>query len=273
MFVTSIFNDGRGFVPTTIFVPQLLSHTHYIPIHNNNDDTQVQAFQSLLEETNVQEKIDLSQFARTAFERLAKKKDDTYSLAHNDYNDIEKKFYKIAEKNAYNRAENDYNLLLARRTTEAREEQEAQRKEEIYNAEFLQKLIQKKRLINERKKRKEYAREFLKGLLLGDPDDPSIPKLILGILTAYHPGFLRLWHLTLRRIEPISAISPVYFDYGGGYYARLPDVALNVEIKPYNNMVFAAIYRLWSEQFVRKIIEKRQRGPPLQSLIYKNRDF
>ena len=97
----------------------------------------------------------------------------------------------------------------------------------------------------------------------------SIPKLILGILTAPQLGFFRLWKTNIHRIHAVSAISPITFDFGGGYYRTSPDISIKCKIKPRKHSIFAGIYRKWCNQFVRKIIEKRQRGPPSKNLLSK----
>ena len=52
------------------------------------------------------------------------------------------------------------------------------------------------------------------------------------------------------------------FGYGGDYHLPSREVSVKCHIKSRKQLSFWGKYRFWCEQFVRKIIEKRQRGPP-----------
>jgi hypothetical protein len=85
----------------------------------------------------------------------------------------------------------------------------------------------------------------------------------LAILQNYPPSFFAVGKLCTYRVEAVDKISPVRFGFGGGYYRPVRDVGIDFRIKPRKHRVFLTQYRTWCQQFVRKIIEKRQRGPPM----------
>jgi hypothetical protein len=267
LFVTSIFRDGRGFVPTTIFAPQLFGYhadtdnlAHLNDIQNKpnliaeNTDNHANTIQSL---------SDIRESACLEFQRLYKKDDETPTVsASDDYDDFKKTFDQLAQKRMRSQVEAEYNNFIAKREEKIRAEYGRLKKLNDYNTKLANKAMDAKVRDADKKRQKERSLEFLSGLLFGDKDDPSIPKPMLGILTAPHPGFTRLWHINSQRINPISAISPIIFNFGGGYYRTSPEISIKCSVKPKKHIVFSGIYRTWCNQFVKKIIEKRQRGPP-----------
>ncbi len=266
--MTSIFRDGRGFVPTTIFAPQLFGYhtdtdmlTHLSDIDNkpniisDTTDTHSDTLQSF---NNIRESAYLE------FQRLYKQDDSTTTvLSSDEYDDFKKTFDQLAEKRMRLQVEAEYNNFIAKREEKIRAEYQRLKKLDADNTKLANKAMDAKVRDADKKRQKERSLDLLSGLLFGDKDDPSIPKPILGILTAPHPGFTQIWHINSQRISPISAISPIIFNFGGGYYRASPDISMKCTVKPRKHSVFAGIYRSWCNQFVRKIIEKRQRGPPL----------
>jgi hypothetical protein len=91
----------------------------------------------------------------------------------------------------------------------------------------------------------------------------SIPKPCLAILQSYPASFFAINRISKTYyVDGVEKISPVAF--GFGYYPlKTPrDVTIQCRIKPRKQIRFIMRYRKWCQQFVRKIIEKRQRGPP-----------
>lgn len=175
---------------------------------------------------------------------------------------MKKSFDELAYQHLYKQSEAQYKSYLAQKEARIRKEEKARQKEEVYNQAFDRKLQAKINRIDDAKQRRRNYIRSLMGLLLGDKNDPSIPSLILGILTAPHPGFLRLCEISTKSIRSVSAISPIVFGATQGIYKYTKRVVIR-NIKPFfRPKIFAAVYRSWCDQFVRKIIEKRQRGPP-----------
>lgn len=273
MFVTSIFRDGRGFVPTAIFTPQFFDYDSRN--HERNFDVKNKPNVTLTENDTYSENNplvdDIRESAYLKFQRLYKNDTESPQVSvADDSSDFKKTFDQLAEKRLRNQAEIEYNNFIAKREEKIRGEQERLKKLDAYNQKLADKAIEAKIRDAEKKRHRRNNLNFLKGLLLGDKDDPSIPKLILGILTAPQLGFFRLWKTNIHRIHAVSAISPVTFDFGGGYYRTSPNISIKCKVKPRKHSIFAGIYRKWCNQFVRKIIEKRQRGPPSNKIYCQN---
>ncbi len=273
----SIFNNKRGFIPTSIFIPQLLDYTLSLPeiiqpesLLSKNIAQELDVKTTFInndeQDTNYKNS-ELTQAARIAFEKFKKKDPKLTQSVDISYEILEKKFYELIEQSAYDKAEEEYKEMLAKKEqklyTDNRLREAEEQKEEIeYNIEYEKKLLEKKRRVAEKKRRTEFALEFFMGLLLGDPNDTSIPKPFLSILTNFHPGFIKLYHLTKTYVQPVTAISPIMFRYGHQFHRMHKEVTIKCNVKPFIQQVFAGIYRHWCEQFAKKIIEKHQRGPP-----------
>ncbi len=266
--MTSIFRDGRGFVPTTLFTPQLFGYDTNTDTlsHLSNADNKPNLISDTTDthSDTTHAFNDIRESAYLEFQRLYKKDDETPTVSSSDeYDDFKKTFDQLAEKRMRSQVEAEYNNFIAKREEKIRAEYQRLKKLDADNTKLANKAMDAKVRDADKKRQKERSLDLLSGLLFGDPDDPSIPKPSLGILTAPHPGFTQLWHISSQRINPISAISPIIFNFGGGYYRTSPDISVKCTVKPRKHSVFAGIYRSWCNQFVRKIIEKRQRGPPL----------
>lgn len=262
--VTSIFQDGRGFVQGPIFVPSPPRYDS-IDIQDNGFNTKKPVIvldtdfptqkSGELITTPVTTETDYHMAAQQAYESVFKKKDSKYET-------LKTSFEELAFRHLYQQAEKEYNSYLAKKEKRIRSEAKLALEKEEYNREYYAKLQAKIQRIEAKKKLKREYLSFFMGLLFGDEDDPSIPKPFLGILTAPHPGFIKFCKIIAKRVNPISAIAPIKLRFGESFYSKPPEVSVNFKINNFIAKVFAGIYRTWSNQFVRKIIEKRQRGPP-----------
>lgn len=264
--MTSIFRDGRGFVPTTLFAPQMFGYDTDTLSHPSDTNNKPNLISDTTETDSDTPHAfnDIRESAYLEFQRLYKQDDNTPTVSSSDeYDDFKKTFDQLAEKRLRLQVEAEYNNFIAKREEKIRAEYGRLKKLDADNTKLANKAMDAKVRDADKKRQQERSLEFLSGLLFGDKDDPSIPKPSLGILIVPHPGFTQIWQIHSQRINPISAISPIIFDFGGGYYRISPDISIKCRVKPRKHSVFAGIYRTWCNQFVRKIIEKRQRGPPL----------
>ena len=269
--MTSIFGDGRSFIPMTLFTPQFLDYNSdnlimitgiqnqpNIILTNTNNDTLNNDSDNNQTLNNIYEQAFLE------YQKLYKNDDDDNAkpAVSDDDSDFKKTFDQLAEKRLRAHTEAEYKAFVSKREEKIRSEEARLRKAEAYNQELLNKTIEAKiNDANKKRRRRDYLKFFM-GLLLGDAYDPSIPQPMLSILVNAHPGFLRLWHLTAYHIDAVSAVSRVVWGSGYGYYRKEPEISIKCRVKPRKHIIFAGLYRQWCNQFVRKIIEKRQRGPP-----------
>jgi hypothetical protein len=275
--VTSIFGDGRSFIPMTLFTPQFLDYdsNNLINITDSQNKPNIISDNIKNDSNNNQTLNNIYEQAFLEYQKLYKNDDDDNPklAVSDDDSDFKKTFDQLAEKRLRTQAESEYKTFVAKREERIRSEEARLRKAEAYNQELLNKTIEAKiNDANKKRRRRDYLKFFM-GLLLGDAYDPSIPQPMLSILVNAHPGFLRLWRLTAYHIDAVSAVSRVVWGSSYGYYRNPPEISIKCRVKPRKQIIFAGLYRQWSHQFVRKIIEKRQRGPPLCISIKKTTDI